>query len=462
MRRRRDVSLTVAVCVSLLAHGGVAWTLIEGQVRAARGRIAQPPLDRTLFAAGPILVGEEERERLAPAMVKTPAEEKLPELEETELTPLPVVKPEPTMLKSVFGESEGAGESANSSEGEDALRAKKAAPEVQAFLSRDPNGPGRVGEEPSMSRAAVGDGGRGEPGPMRKAAEAVQQAPSLLALRSTVEPRAEAQGLAGNPNAPRVAEGAAQVKRPAAEQVNDRPEPEVPFGVPSEKVEAVAPRVARKVPEPVAMIAAANPAGLRPAEGKEGGRDSADVEEREAKRETQAPPPVKPAGAPPTPAPSAKPALIPPVLASATPPQQPAVVKQVEGGGRPGRSTPAADPARMSESESDAFGKVANVEFSDGRVEAQFGRRIRTVRPKLLLSARYEILSLENPRVLLSAKVDATGRVTKVDIYQSSGTPDLDQPCLVAVYDWWFEPPKDKDGKPAADVVVVAITFRNK
>jgi hypothetical protein len=33
---------------------------------------------------------------------------------------------------------------------------------------------------------------------------------------------------------------------------------------------------------------------------------------------------------------------------------------------------------------------------------------------------------------------------------------------LVAVYDWWFEPPKDKQGKAMADVVVVAITFRTR
>ena len=33
--------MTVALCVSLVAHGGVVWTLLEGQVRDARQRIAQ-------------------------------------------------------------------------------------------------------------------------------------------------------------------------------------------------------------------------------------------------------------------------------------------------------------------------------------------------------------------------------------------------------------------------------------
>jgi TonB family protein len=257
--------------------------------------------------------------------------------------------------------------------------------------------------------------------------------------------------------------GTVQPKRERVAEVREKAEPEKPFGVPSERVEAVLPKKARKVAEgPTGMIAVANPAGVRPVEGSKDGRDAKDVEAREAKPAVQAPPPPKPAGVPERAEANAKVALLPPVVASAAPNPQPAVARQEESGGLSGKAAPAADPAPMSESEADAFGKVVNVEFRNGRMEAQTGRRIKTVRPKLLLSAQYELISQEDPRVLLTAKVDATGHVTKVDIYQSSGSPDLDQPCLVALYDWWFEPPKGKDGKPMPDVVVVAITFRTK
>jgi TonB family protein len=260
---------------------------------------------------------------------------------------------------------------------------------------------------------------------------------------------------------PPVPVGTPEPKRERPPVVNEKPEPAKPFGVPSERVEAITPKKARKVADGPAVVAIANPAGVRPIEGSETAKDMQDVVGREAKPAVQAPPPPKPTGAPPVPEANVKPSLLPPVVQASAPPQ-PQVVRQAESGGRPGQATPAADPAPMSDSEADAFSKVVNVEFRNGRVEAQTGRRIKTVRPKLLLSAQYELFTQDNPRVLLSAKVDETGHVTKVDIYQSSGTPDLDQPCLVALYDWWFEPPKGKDGKPVADVVVVAITFRNK
>jgi TonB family protein len=308
-----------------------------------------------------------------------------------------------------------------------------------------------------MSTAAPGEGGQGKAGPIRKSTRATPAIPaepkvSLLAL-----PREQR---VGPPPAP---VGTVQPKRERAAETKEKAVPEKPFGVPSERVEAVLPKKARKVAEaPTSIIAVADPAEVRPAEGNKGGQDVKEVEAREAKPAVQAPPPPKPAGAPKRAEEREKVALLPPVVATATPSPQPAIVRQEESGGRPGKAVPAADPAPMSDSEADAFGKVVNVEFRNGKLEAQTGRRIKTVRPKLLLSAQYELISQEDPRVLLTAKVDATGHVTKVDIYQSSGSPDLDQPCLVALYDWWFEPPKDKDGKPMPDVVVVAITFRTK
>jgi TonB family protein len=417
-RRRRDASLTVAICLSLVAHGGIGLALLEGETSAARRRMPQAAaVDRSAVAVGPVLVTpEDEPGRKPPAVEEVP---KLPPL----LLPKPKPEPEPAYLKSVFGEPEGKGDAEQASPGEEEMHATRKAPENQAFLSKDPVGAGRVGDPPSMSTAAPGEGGQGKAGPIRKSARATPAVPvepkvSLLAL-----PREER---VAPPPAP---VGVTEPRRERVAEAREKAEPEKPFGVPSERVEAVLPRKARKVAEgPAGMIAVANPAGV--------------PERAEA---------------------GAKAALVPPVVALATPGPRPAVARQEESGGRPGKAAPAAaDPAPMSESEADAFGKVVDVEFRNGRMEAQTGRRIKTVRPKLLLSAQYELISQDDPRVLLTAKVDATGHVTKVDIYQSSGTPDLDQPCLVALYDWWFEPPKDKDGKPMPDVVVVAITFRTK
>jgi outer membrane biosynthesis protein TonB len=47
--------------------------------------------------------------------------------------------------------------------------------------------------------------------------------------------------------------------------------------------------------------------------------------------------------------------------------------------------------------------------------------------------------------------------VQNVEILQSSGSNNIDQPCKVAVYNWWFEPQKDKDGRPLPDLWVVTI-----
>jgi hypothetical protein len=36
----------------------------------------------------------------------------------------------------------------------------------------------------------------------------------------------------------------------------------------------------------------------------------------------------------------------------------------------------------------------------------------------------------------------------------------VDQPCRVAMYDWWFEPKKDAAGKAVPDVFRFTISFR--
>ena len=53
-----------------------------------------------------------------------------------------------------------------------------------------------------------------------------------------------------------------------------------------------------------------------------------------------------------------------------------------------------------------------------------------------------------------------SGKVTAVDVFKSSGSNEIDQPCLIAMYDWWFEPLRDKAGRPVPDTILFTINFR--
>ncbi len=73
---------------------------------------------------------------------------------------------------------------------------------------------------------------------------------------------------------------------------------------------------------------------------------------------------------------------------------------------------------------------------------------MRTVRPRLTLAGQYDLLALADPTVVLRVWIDAAGKVTNVQIEKSSGSNEVDQPCRVALYDWWIEPAKDASGRP--------------
>jgi hypothetical protein len=42
-------------------------------------------------------------------------------------------------------------------------------------------------------------------------------------------------------------------------------------------------------------------------------------------------------------------------------------------------------------------------------------------------------------------------------LLRSSGSNNIDLPCIESVHNWWFEPKKDKDGHNLADAWVVTI-----
>ncbi len=126
-------------------------------------------------------------------------------------------------------------------------------------------------------------------------------------------------------------------------------------------------------------------------------------------------------------------------------------------GGIPGPPIPAADPAADTGLESDPFAKIPGVEFRDGHVEARSGRQVKTIRPRLSDAARQDVLSLQFPTVIFKVHIDKTGKVTNVNIVRSSGSEAIDMPVYRALWQWWFEPPKDKNGNPMPDVQMVMI-----
>ena len=120
---------------------------------------------------------------------------------------------------------------------------------------------------------------------------------------------------------------------------------------------------------------------------------------------------------------------------------------------------PAADPAMMSPSESDAFSTLGGIEFRDGRMDARLGRAFKSVRPQLSFAAQVELFALSNPRMLLRLSIDATGKVTDVAVVSSTGSDLVDQPVKIALYQWWFEPAKGPNGKPIADTVMFPVSW---
>lgn len=297
MTRRRDLSWTLAFCASLVLHAGLVWAMLEGYVKSL-----------------PALIGDLSRNSQAEVVTNHPAAIFIPRSPDQ------------------MGQSDGQGQGINSVEGDRPMLAPQAQQE-QAFISRDPEGAGHVGVEPSPSVLSPGEDGADSP-------------PADLP--------------------------------PASPMSAVRPSDNLtPFGISG--------------PD--------HPPMPRPSES--------------------------------TPAAKANPAV------------------------------PSADPAPMSDSESDPFSNAGSATFSQGRVEARYGRKVKTVRPRLSFAAQADLFGLQYPIVILKVKIDDTGKVTSVDILKSSGSNEVDLACQMALYDWWIEPPRDAGGHPRPDVMVWRLDWQS-
>src|SRR3954467_8450652 len=112
------------------------------------------------------------------------------------------------------------------------------------------------------------------------------------------------------------------------------------------------------------------------------------------------PPRRRKLGSPPRPPPPGE--KVPPA-----PPPQPATAVNVSS--QPGAvaaaaapavaQPPSGDPAPMSDSESDAFSRLGTATFKDGALHIQFGRKVKTRRPKVLLAGLVDLMTLRRASV---------------------------------------------------------------
>lgn len=139
-----------------------------------------------------------------------------------------------------------------------------------------------------------------------------------------------------------------------------------------------------------------------------------------------------------------------------------AAPRPATGDGRsPGRPQRSADPLPQSESDSDPFSRISgSVVVRDGRLDVRLGRKVKTTRPQLLLAGQIDLIALSNPTVVLEVHIAPTGNVTDVKIAHTSGSNQVDEPSRLCVYDWWFEPARNKAGQPIPDVIFFTIQYR--
>ena len=142
------------------------------------------------------------------------------------------------------------------------------------------------------------------------------------------------------------------------------------------------------------------------------------------------------------------------VLAGPARPDSPPLPSAPSSGGT------GADPAPQSDSEVDAFSVLGSAQFRGGRVTVRSGRQVKTRRPKIGLAGMVDLAQRTAAEVVLKVAVDSSGKVTDVNVLRSSGSNEIDQPCRVAMYDWWFEPKKNATGHAVPDVFQFTISFR--
>jgi TonB family protein len=124
--------------------------------------------------------------------------------------------------------------------------------------------------------------------------------------------------------------------------------------------------------------------------------------------------------------------------------QQKAASASGGAGGKPGSAQQGSGkPMPTSDFESYPVSHIVS-RFVAGQIEARTGRKMKARElPRLGLAAIADLQQMQSPYVVLMLKIDALGNVTDVKVTHSSGSDNVDLPCVRAAYTWWFEPMKD-------------------
>ncbi|HWE02201.1 MAG TPA: energy transducer TonB [Tepidisphaeraceae bacterium] len=412
------------------------------------------------------------------------------------LKPAPTPKPKVPEIDSPedMGEHAGKGTGSQAAKGDTPLKAPEA-DQDQAFLSRDPIGHGRVGDPPAFNtgrrgqnghggQAGAVEAGSGKAGAGRKTDAAPAPHSPPMSKDSPSAPARDA-----SPADRALARDASHAPAPAIHSPPAIPPPSDAAKIGAAKLNLEKPAVSEVKPTAPLAEAPKVETGSLPTAPAEGPSVTPVESSGKAPPTPDAPkerpaiamaiasplPPAPVAAAPPAaateaptekskpmePAPAKPPAPPSPVSPPVTP-AAPAPALVSTGDSRaPGLDRPSADPAQESDSESDPFSKTAiSAVLHDGRLEVREGRKIKTTRPHFLPGAVGAFLANPDPVLVLKISVNPNGNVKNVDIVRSTGSIEIDQPCRVAVYDWWFEPSHDKKGRPVADVVLFTIRIR--
>ena len=507
--RRRDQSLSVAVCVSLVLHGLLVRVALDTYVKEVGGRIYLPGHQSEQPGTPIFLAQLASQTSVDPPAPLAPSP---PEPEEPSELDKPAPEPERPPL---FGELTGTGTFIQSSEGDTPLQAEKSKTD-QAFASRDPVGRALPGEAPAPNTAPTGEGGGGGGGATSQ--QPTLETPTELSRETPDVPRAlsdTARDSQDVPEAERVPTDVTALAPPLPREVGpvapERVTPPAPPPAPLARGEEIPDEsgarpiglegdVALELSGPTTRsdqktvlalsgdgpttdvlretindarvdASATQPvvsASTRPVDPD--WTTSADVKSSESpekptadhERLTESTTPSELASDRLKPFELASEYLKPlePARSMTAPVTAPAVVAQTPGpGGAPGVAAPSADVAPQTDSEVDPFTKLGAVTFRPGKADVKFGRKIKTTRPRLLLAGQWASVTLKSRTVQVAIRINDTGKVTNVDVLRGSGTNDIDLPIQRAIYDWWIEPLKDKTGTiPTSDLVFMEIS----
>jgi hypothetical protein len=448
VKRRHETNLKTAMFLSLAAHAGIVYVVASAPQETVASRAA---------LSSSVAVKSADLEALLLPASALPAAEPSQQ-------PIAIAKavPPPPPPDEEFGDPLGRGTATHNSPGEKPMQARKATQD-QPLLRQNP-GAGRsiaVAPAPAIRPApAKPNPSRPQPAPPMDKTAVAKVEPAKM---ESAKKRAAAKELL--PEGLQRSFGVADGDKLVPPRLAAAPKPaQLPAPAPQPRsITAIAEKLS-PLPAPTsepAQRVAIEPPKTSPARTSAPiGKTAVALSEKPPITDRLADTIVRPGRGDEMTSPTAAPRPEPPPLASSALSLEPDVSPRPRSNPRPFAISDA-DPAPKADTESDAFSVLGSVVFQAGRTEARFGRRVKIrQRPDIDPLNRIDVITAA-PLVQLRIDIDETGEVRKVDVYNSSGFSDtIDLPCVKAVYTWWIEPAKDRNGKPKRDSILLNISIR--